>query len=85
MKSAATLSYRFLYLGFVQCDIINLHFRDFPFEISATFTPHTNFLGIGCNLITYANVIGGFQMSVDIERVTSPTVIVTCCNMNPLS
>ena len=68
----------------VQCDIVHLHFRDFPFEIAIS-NPHSNFLGGACNLITCANVLPGSQMTVDIQRVISAVVIVTCCNMNPLS
>ena len=54
----ATLSYRCLYLGFVQCNIINLHFRDFPFEISTIVNsnPHSNFVDVVCDRITYAFV-----------------------------
>ena len=55
---SATLSYRCLYLGFVECNIVNLHFRDFPFEISTIVNsnPHSNFFGLGCDRITYALV-----------------------------
>ena len=55
---SATLSYRCLpYLRLVQCDIVNLHFRDFPFEIpiSVTSRPHSNFAGGGFNLKLFAN------------------------------
>ena len=83
---SVTLSYWCLYLGLVQCKIVNLHFRDFPFEIAiAFFNSHSNFLASGCNLITCANFLRGSQMSVDIQRVIPGVVIVTCCNMNPLS
>ena len=83
---SATFSYRCLYLGLVQCKIVNLHFRDFPFERTvAFFNSHSDFLGSGCNLITCANVLRGSQMSVDIQRVIPGVMIVTCCNMNPLS
>ena len=85
---SATLSYRCLYLGFIQCDIVNLHFRDFSFEICrilAIFKPHSNCVGVGCYLIIFANVLWDTEMSVDIQRVISSNVIVTCCNMNPLS
>ena len=55
---SATLSYRCLYLGFVQCNIVNLHFRDFPFKISTIVNsnPHSNFVSVGCDRITYAFV-----------------------------
>ena len=54
---SATLSYGCLYLGFVQCNIIHLHFRDFPFEISVIFTcsPHFYVVGVGCERRPYAH------------------------------
>ena len=83
----ATLSYWCLYLSLVQCKIVNLHFRDFPLETVATntFISHSNFPGSGWNLVTRPNVLRGSQMPVDIQRVITGVVIVTCCNMNPLS
>ena len=55
---SGTLSYRRLYLGFVQRNIVNLHFRDFPFEISIMVNskPHSNFVGVGCDRRPYAYV-----------------------------
>ena len=74
-----------MYLFFVQCDIVNFHLRDFLLEmpISVTSSPRKNSLAGGFNLITFANVVRDTKMSVDIQRVISDVVIVTCCNINP--
>ena len=71
-ESEGTLSYRCLYLCLLQCGLVNLHFRDFPFEMtlisSLVVNPHSNCVGEHNPLTEkmVAKETRGSQMSVDI-------------------